>query len=151
MVRIEKGRRGVGDFKPVAERGTGRVDKTMPGAFEQDLLQKQESFSQGRMRELLRDIDKLAEKLGKSLTLVDLMTYRRVVKDFLKEATAQVYLLRQERGWTRRGARSMLVTVQSIDAEIDELLRSFASQTAPPVDVLKTLDKIRGMLVDLLA
>lgn len=151
MVKIDKNHRRVDGFQRFTPSNHGKVDKGAGGSFENHLQDKQDGIHQQRMVELLHQIDRLAGDLAKNLNLTDLMHYRRVVKEFLKEATARAYLLQQERGWSRRGARSILITVQKIDAEVEELLHSFTGRRTPAVEVLDTLDKIRGMLVDLIA
>jgi uncharacterized protein YaaR (DUF327 family) len=103
------------------------------------------------MEELLAAIDREREKLGVRITVQDLMYYRQLVREFLAEATERAYLLQQERSWTRQGAQSLLVSVQRVDQEVEELLQRVARQAGPPEEVLERLDKVRGMLVDLMA
>lgn len=154
MLKIDK-KRSSGGFKRVGTAGSGvgigRVEKGSGSDFSRDLVDKQNEVHQQRMQELLQEIDELSRRLAANLNLSDLMRYKSLVRDFIHEATARAYLVRQEKGWVRQGGRSLLVTVQSIDNEVEELLRNFTSKKSAPVEVLQTLDKIRGMLVDMLA
>jgi len=151
VVRIEGHRRKPADYtrasEPVGAKGVEGVNSE----FKQGLKEKEETYCRQRMELLLVEIDEMAEKLAQSLDLSQLMRYRRLVREFLKEATARAYLLREEKGLSRRGASSLLVTVRTVDAETEELLKKFASRKTTPDDILAILDKIRGMLVDLLA
>ena len=88
---------------------------------------------------------------GQNLNLDDLISCKKLVQSFLKEATARAYLVNQERSFTRRGARSILVTVEKINHEVEEIVNGFATRRNDPVEILAALDKIRGLLVDLLA
>jgi uncharacterized protein YaaR (DUF327 family) len=101
------------------------------------------------MQEILQQLDNVASRLHRSLSVSDLMLYKRLVKDFLKEASAQAYLLKQEQGRSRRG-RALLVTIQTVDQEIEKMLDDFIQGKPEPVEVLEGLDKIRGILVDLM-
>lgn len=151
MVRIDRNRRSSSDLRPAGERGSGsRVEKGTSSQFERDLLAKQDEFRRKRLQQLLEEIDDLAARLLESVSVGSLMSYRRAIRDFLREATASAFHLRQERGWSRRGGHSVLLTVQKMNAELEELLRDFAGRSSPPSDLLKTLDKIRGLLVDLM-
>jgi uncharacterized protein YaaR (DUF327 family) len=149
MVKIERNRRNNGNLikfdKPVNE-----VASAHKSDFAQDLLEKERQSYHQRMQELLVDIDKCIKALADNLNLNDLMRYKKLVQSFLKEATACAYLVNKESSFTRRGARSILITVKMINQEVESLLREFANLKRDPMDVLETLDKIRGMLVDLL-
>lgn len=127
-------------------RGVGRGANA---GFEQELLAKRESELNFKMQEILKQIDQTAQRLKEHLSLQDLMLYKKLVKSFLKEAIARAYLLKQERSRSRRG-RTILITVETIDREIEELVNEFMLNKNKPVDILEKLDKIRGMLVDLM-
>jgi len=151
MVRIE-GRRG----KPAGpvrsgETASPKAIGNARGNFDKELKERDEAYSRQRLQELLGEIDAAAERLAKSLDLRDLLRYRQMVREFLREATNRAYLLREERGMSRRGASSCLVTVRTVDAEVEELIRSFTSKKKAPDEILAALDKIRGLLVDLLS
>ena len=153
MLKIDR-RRSSGDLKRVGTTGSGvgvgRVEKSSGSEFSRDLVDKQSEAHQQRMQELLHQIDELSGRLAANLNLSDLMRYKGLVRDFIREATARAYLVQQEKGWVRRGGRSILVTVQSIDSQVEELLQEFTRRKATPIEVLQALDKIRGMLVDML-
>lgn len=118
-------------------------------SFEQELLAKKESELNFKMQEILARIDQINSRLKEHLTLNDLMLYKKLVKSFLQEAMSRAYLLKQERSRSRRG-RSILITITTIDREIEELINDFMLNKNDPMDILDKLDKIRGMLVDLM-
>lgn len=148
-MKIERDKKDLRNFGSLAKTNKREVIKASESTFEQDLAQRQEIEYQARMKEILQELDKLGEKLNRSLNLNDLMLYKKMVKKFLQEAISQAYLLQQERGRNRRG-RTMLLSIKTIDLEIEQLLDDFIKKKKEAVDVLITLDKIRGMLVDLM-
>jgi len=99
----------------------------------------------------MKDIDRLAKRLVTNLNINDLMLYRRMIKDFMREATSRAYRVRQQRGGLRRHGRSVLVTIEEVDKEVEAMLDELVQSQGQGVDILETLDKIRGMLVDLMA
>lgn len=125
------------------------IERGASASFEQELLSKRESELNFKMQEILDQIDKTARRLKEHLNVQDLMLYKKLVKSFLKEAVARAYILKQERSRSRRG-RTILITVETIDREIEELINEFMLNRAEPVVILDKLDKIRGMLVDLM-
>jgi uncharacterized protein YaaR (DUF327 family) len=150
-LRIERNRKNLGDFTLSGQKAIQGTAPTARGEFFQDLAEKEDQFYRMRMQELLQEIDGVSERLARNLNLNDLIKYKQLVQNFLKEATARAYLINQERSFTRRGARSVLVSIAKINQEVEETLNSFASKRKEPVEILAALDKIRGMLVDLLA
>lgn len=148
MVRINR-RDNASNFNPLSV-GKGEVNRAGPGQFEADLLNKHEEYSQAKMKELLQDIDRMAKRLVTNLNINDLMLYRRMIKDFLREATARAYRVRQQRGSIRRHGRSVLISIEEVDKEVEAMLEELVNSQGEGVNILETLDKIRGMLVDLM-
>ena len=149
-MKIDRERDKISNFSAPGKRGVQGVQKsTASSSFEQELAQRRDAESQYRMQEILKDIDRLNDKLNRSLNVNDLMLYKKKVKQFLQEATARAYAVKQERGRNRRG-RSLLISVATIDREVENLIEDFVREPREPVDVLATLDKIRGMLLDLM-
>ncbi len=140
----------INSFGTSGKSGVQGVKRTTASSsFEQELAQRRDAESQYRMQEILKEIDQLNEKLNRSLNVNDLMLYKKKVKQFLQEAIARAYAVKQERGRNRRG-RSLLISIATIDQEVENLIEDFVREPREPVDVLVTLDKIRGMLLDLM-
>ncbi len=148
-MKIERERDKLNNFAAPGKAGLQGVKKGAASSFDQELAQRREADGQLRMQEILKEIDRLNEKLSRSLTVQDLMSYKKMVKRFLTDATARAYSVKQERGRNRRG-RSLLISITTIDTEVEELIEDFVRNRKEPVEVLATLDKIRGMLVDLM-
>lgn len=148
-MKVERNKKELESYTPLGKAGLPQVKKSGASSFEQELGQRQEAQAQLKMREILAELDKLNEKLERQVNLNDLMLYRKLVKNFLKEATGEAYQISRKRGRNRSG-RTVLVTVKTIDKEIDQLIDDFRGHETEPVEILATLDKIRGMLVDLL-
>ncbi|NLB17914.1 MAG: YaaR family protein [Syntrophomonadaceae bacterium] len=107
------------------------------------MLEKEQNFYQMRMQELLQEIDGISDKLNKNLNINDLIKYKQLVQSFLKEATASAYLVKEQRSFSRRGARSVLISIETISREVEEVLHGFMTRRKEPMEVLATLDKIR--------
>ena len=149
-MKIDRDKRGLNNFSAVTRKNQVEVPRKESATFNDELYQRQEAEGRFRMQELLGEMDHLTERLNKSLTVNDLMLYKKLVKQFLQEATSKAYNLNQQSGRSRRG-RSILITIKTVDQEMEQLLDDFIRQKSDPVEVLETLDKIRGMLIDLMA
>lgn len=148
-MKIERSKKELRDLSSLGRADSREVRRGNAGSFEQELNQKRETESQLRMQEALKRLDKLGDQLKHRITLNDLMLYKKLIKSFLLEASARAYLLQKERGRNRRG-RTMLTTISVVDQEVEQLISDFIEQKKEAVEILNTLDKIRGILVDLM-
>lgn len=149
-MKIDRDKRGLNNFSTVTRKNQIEVTRKDSATFNDELCQRQEAEGRFRMQELLGEMDRLTKRLKNNLNVSDLMLYKKMVKQFLQEATSKAYDLNQQSGRSRRG-RSILVTIKTVDREVEQLLDEFVRQKSNPLEVLETLDKIRGMLIDLMA
>lgn len=150
-LRIERNRKNPGNISLSEKKGIKEIQPSFRGEFSRDLVEKEDQYYSLRMQEILKKIDGISDRLARNLNLNDLITYKQLVQSFIKEATARAYAVNQERSFTRRGARSILVSVEKLNREVEMLVTEFAARKNDPMEILATLDKIRGLLVDLLA
>lgn len=148
-MKVNRDKKEWSKYPALGSKTVREIRPRSSASFEQELSQHSQAEGRLKMQEILQQLDNVAGRLHRSLSINDLMLYKRLVKDFLQEAAAQAYLVKQEQGRSRRG-RALLVTIQTVDQEIDAMLNDFIGRKPEPVEVLETLDKIRGMLVDLM-
>lgn len=148
-MKIDRNKKELSSFSTLGKAGVPEVKRGTESSFEHELGQRQDIISQLKMREILSEIDKITQKLNRNINLNDLMLYKKLVKNFLKEASSEAYQVSKRRGRNRSG-RTVLVTVNTIDNEIDSLINEFRDNKTEPMEILTTLDKIRGMLLDLM-
>lgn len=148
-MKIERGKKNLEGYGAVSKLSNIVIRKSNSSAFDQELAHKRQADNQMRMQELLNQIDQFSAKLSKTFTIQDLFHYKKLVKQFLFEAINRAYVLQHERGRNRRG-RIMLITINVIDKEVEKVIEDFAAQKKEPMDILGTLDKIRGMMIDLM-
>ncbi|NLW91241.1 MAG: YaaR family protein [Syntrophomonadaceae bacterium] len=147
-MKIERDKSDLRNYTPSSKPVNHVMRKTGESPFDQEMNGRREAECQFRMQELLKEIDHLNERLNKNMTVNDLMLYKRLVKQFLQEAGARAYQIKQQRARNRRG-RSILVSIQTVDREIETLVNDFIDKKKDPFELLIALDKIRGMLVDM--
>jgi uncharacterized protein YaaR (DUF327 family) len=147
-MKIDREPRGTEYLLPVSKAGLP-VRRKAETQFDQELRYQQAQTGKMRMQELLGEIDRVNTVIARKLNLDNLMRFKKLVREFLGEATAQAYKIQKDKTKHRRG-RAMLITIQTVNEELEQLLTAFMDDQPEPVDVLASLDKIRGMLVDLM-
>ncbi len=148
-MRVERDKRLRNSYQSREAPGLTDIRRGSEGTFDQDLTQQSQKQIQEQMNEILKQIDLLNKQLKNNLTISNLVLYSNLIKKFLKEASLRAYQLKQERGLNRRG-RLMLITISKIDMEVEQMINDFAASQKEPFDILAVIDKIRGMLVDLI-
>lgn len=118
-----------------------------------DFKAKLEEINSQEVREkldrLLSIIEEQGERLKKSLDKKDLMEYKKRVKDFLRVIQKEFARARQSFSWDGRGNMKTYTIINKVDKNLEVLHDLFMEEQADALEVLKKIDEIRGLLLDL--
>jgi uncharacterized protein YaaR (DUF327 family) len=118
-------------------------------SFSDMMSQQEEKATTEQLQKMLQQITLQAERLSKSMTVRELRQYKLMVKQFLDETVRRGVLLKETRGWDRRGRTKRYKILDEIDKELlgmaDEMLESEQGR----IDILHKIGEIRGMLINL--
>ncbi|SDY60880.1 YaaR family protein [Tindallia californiensis] len=95
-------------------------------------------------------ISKQADKISERLYLDDVLHYKKLVREFLDVATKNSHQFSKQNFLDRRGRHRVYAIVKNVDRELDHLTKEFINQEADRISVMKRLDDIRGMLMDIM-
>ncbi len=115
-----------------------------------DVLSEKET---GRWREkcakLLQKVDEHAERLRSMMSFESLTEYKETVRAFLEEAIGHAYRVKEERLTDRKGRQKVLSLVKKVDDYLEALTKEFLEKPDGGFSLLRRLDEIRGILVDM--
>lgn len=115
---------------------------------------KFENIKSDKVKEHLTELyDKISEqsdKIGEKLYLKDLIQYKKLVKEFLNVAVNNSHSFSQQNFLDRRGRHRVYGIVKNVDRELSSLTKEFLGQEVDRLSVIKKLDGIKGMLVDVM-
>lgn len=115
---------------------------------------KFENIKSDKVKEHLTELyDKISEqsdKIGEKLYLKDLIQYKKLVKEFLDVAVNNSHSFSQQNFLDRRGRHRVYGIVKNVDRELSSLTKEFLGQEVDRLSVIKKLDGIKGMLVDVM-
>lgn len=97
--------------------------------------------------QLVEEITRQGERFYKNPTLQELKLYKSMIKKFLKHVTDRMFAVEHHTGgkWKQK-----IYTVSKvIDEKLEALTKLVVSQQTNNIDLLATLDEIRGLLIDL--
>ncbi|WP_379164067.1 YaaR family protein [Paenibacillus sp. sgz5001063] len=144
-MKINPGYRPLKSELPTAGAGRPVQQKTFTDIFQQQGEQK----TIDELNQKIKDIQQQGDRLSKSMTVRELSIYRNMIKKFLEETARRGVVLKETKGWDRRGRGKRYKLLEEIDAALlnmaDELLESEQGR----IDLLGRVGEIRGMLINL--
>jgi uncharacterized protein YaaR (DUF327 family) len=100
--------------------------------------------------ELIKDIDEQAKILDKHRTFEELEKYKNLVKSFMEQVIKKIYAVKvSDSSKIMIKRKKIYFLVEQVDAHLEELTRQVLAKQADTIQFLSTLDKIRGLLVDM--
>lgn len=126
------------------------VDKK---AVKDTFKMKMEELEQEEIRKDLKVLyDKIeiqTNKLEDKLFIDDLINYKKLVKEFLNLTVNNSHIFFKESSLDRRGRHRIYSLVKKVDQELDELTKDFLDIENNRLNILKRLDDIKGILMDI--
>jgi len=111
--------------------------------------QQNEKLKVGQLQNLMKNIDLMGSKLGKSQNLKDLTKYKSLVKQFVKEAVEYGLQVKKDNSWDQFGQGRDLNTVQVIDDKLVELTEEIMVKEKNGLRILDRIGEIKGLLINL--
>ena len=123
-------------------------------ASRSEFLEKFEKIKSENVKEELENIfgkiTEQADKIGEKMYLKDILEYKKLVKEFLNVATQNSHQFQNQNFLDRRGRHRNYSIVKTVDRELDTLTREFINGQIDHMGVLKKINDIRGMLLDIM-
>lgn len=120
----------------------------------EQFISKFETIQSQHVREHLENlygkITEQAEKIGEKMHLNEIVKYKKLVREFLDVATKNSHKFSKQNFLDRRGRHRVYCVVKNVDRELESLTKDFLDQEVDRIDIIKRLDDIRGMLLDIL-
>jgi uncharacterized protein YaaR (DUF327 family) len=146
-MKIDQGFRPLGQNRANNDSGMKQVQSR---GFADVLIQQDANRTQEQLQQKLQDIHRQGDRLAKVMTVRELKLYRQMIKQFLEDTIRRGVVLKEVRGFDRRGRIKRYKLLDEIDetlvAMADELLESEQGR----IDLLNKIGEIRGLLINLL-
>ena len=120
-----------------------RLEKTFSESFD---TARHESKEQ-RARDMLVKIKAIARKLTKGGKVADIEEYQESIKEYLSFVLENFYVVKQQHSYF---TGKILTRVEIINQEVVKLTAEFLDQQKNNLDIARRINKITGLLVDLL-
>ncbi|MFB1051094.1 YaaR family protein [Paraliobacillus sp. JSM ZJ581] len=102
-----------------------------------------------QLTELVKNITLQGERLARYRSFKDLAKYKRLVKDFVKEAVQYGMDLNHSHSFNFQGNNRKLTLVKEIDEKLVQLTEVVLEQERRSIDILDVIGEIKGLLINL--
>ncbi|QNU68687.1 YaaR family protein [Ruminiclostridium herbifermentans] len=102
-----------------------------------------------RIRTLADKIQSQGKKLEKKADIRDLKIYKKLISEFLDEAVAHSHSFSKKSFLDRRGRHRVYAIIKKINEELIELTNEVLKAEQDNIKILKKLEDIRGLILDL--
>lgn len=118
------------------------------GLFEREFYNAAERIHGERLNELLSQIDEASKAFKENPSIERLIQYKKLVKEFLSEVVKGYELFRRE-SMDYKGRRKVYIVVEKVEEKLDLMAQQFFQDKKDVIELIRMVDDIRGMLVDL--
>lgn len=103
-----------------------------------------------KLHSIYEKIETSATKLSEKLRLEDLVEYKNFVREFMNLALSNSHVFFRENSLDRRGRHRVYSIVKQVDLELDELTKEFLRLEESRLSILRRIEEIRGILLDII-
>lgn len=114
--------------------------------FSRSFSQERQKKSEEQLNKMIDDIKKRGSKLVTTKTYVDVIMYKKMIKEYLESILKFMYETKKDISFWQT---QYFVTVDTIDLKLEELTKVLLSDEKENINIASTIDEIQGMIVDI--
>ncbi|MBD2872863.1 YaaR family protein [Paenibacillus arenilitoris] len=140
-------------FRPLGQNRAGNdagAKQVQPRSFADVMVQQDANRTQEQLQQKLQDIQRQGDRLAKTMTVRELKLYRQMIKQFLEDTIRRGVVLKEVKGFDRRGRMKRYKLLDEIDATLVSMAEDLLDSEQGRIDLLNKIGEIRGMLINLL-
>ena len=103
-----------------------------------------------RLSVMMQEITMQGEKLGKHMDVRDMKHYRRLIQEFMNEIVNRSHKFSRENFLDRRGRHRVYGMIKRVNVVLDELAGELIKEEKDTLAILRKVDEIRGLLLDII-
>lgn len=126
-----------------------KVSENQGSNFSTQLKKAHSSDFNKRIQKLAKEVMEQGEKLSKSVDVGELKKYRTLISNFLEEIVSNSHKFDKDDFLDRRGRYRVFATTKKINKDLDELTEQVLSNEQDNIKILKKIEDIRGLILDL--
>ncbi|GER67665.1 hypothetical protein BpJC4_21360 [Weizmannia acidilactici] len=108
-----------------------------------------EKLQMDELNQLLSQLDEAGSKLARTRNFKDLLRFKALVKQFVKQAVDYSMKMKQSQDWNQFGESRKMQIVETIDQKLADLTEEYIRKEQPALDILGKIGEIKGLLINL--
>lgn len=114
--------------------------------FSRSFNQERDKKSEEQLKKMIDDIKKRGGKLVTTKTYVDVVMYKKMIKEYLESILKFMYETKKDISFWQT---QYFITVDTVDGKLEELTQALLSDEKDNINIAATIDEIQGMIVDI--
>jgi len=103
-----------------------------------------------RLRILANEIIEQGQKFVDKIDIKELRLYKKMISEFLDEAVGNSRKFSKQSYLDRRGRHKVYAIIKKVNEELDELTQEVLNGEKDRILILKRLDEIKGLILDII-
>jgi len=125
------------------------IKKEARAKFVEEFDKVNEMNVKERLNNLLSRIDAQGERIKKNIDIKEVMVYKKLISEFLKESVDSMTQFSKKNVLDRRGRHRIYAIIKKVDTELEDLTKDVLEKEKDKIKILKRLDDIRGLILDI--
>ncbi|WP_028609548.1 YaaR family protein [Paenibacillus harenae] len=146
-MKIDQGFRPLGQSRSGNDAGSKQVQHR---SFAEVMVQQDANRTQEQLQQKLQDIHRQGDRLARTMTVRELKLYRQMIKHFLEETIRRGVVLKEVKGFDRRGRMKRYKLLDEIDETLVSMADDLLDSEQGRIELLNKIGEIRGLLINLL-
>lgn len=114
--------------------------------FSRSFNHERQKKSEEQLNKMINDIKKRGNKLVATKTYVDVIMYKKMIKEYLESILQFMYETKKDISFWQT---QYFITVDTVDGKLEELTKGLLSDEKDNINIAATIDEIQGMIVDI--
>ena len=123
-----------------------KVEAKSGSSFSNQLDLTKQNHSKQQLKQMLKNINTISERLKHQITEQDIQQYKFLVKEYLTYVLKHYYKVHRSRSIDYS---NLYTRVEIIDQEVEQLTKDFLNSQTKTMDIIAQIDKINGLLLDI--
>ncbi len=127
-----------------------RDDQKVEKDFKFTLLSKiGEGELQEKLGTMIKEISAQGNKIAEHMDIRDMKQYRMMISEFMNEVVTHSHEFSRENFLDKRGRHRVYGIIKKVNSTVDELAQELLKEEKNHLSILKKVDEIKGLILDI--
>ncbi|WDV45976.1 YaaR family protein [Clostridiaceae bacterium M8S5] len=133
----------------IKQNESNKKPKNIQKTFKDEFSKLGDMSVKEKLRVLLEQIDIQSERIVKNVDIKEVIAYKKLVSEFLRESVDSMVKFSKNSFLDRRGRHRVYAVVKKVNTQMEELTKEVLNNEKDRIDIMKRLDDIRGLIIDI--